>query len=281
MDRPPRVARDLSDARPAFGPLATPDEQHLSLMRATVRRQPQPVVFSHLSAAAVWGLEHAARYPDRPHAIEAFEGGGRSNRGLRRHAVTIQPVPTQRGDFWVTDLPRTVVDVLRTEHPADALSALDSALRGASDRDPMSPDVAQTIVRSISGGRGVRQARELLSLGDARCESVGESISRWAIHEAGLPAPLLQQEFRDGQGVMRVDFWWPEFNLIGEFDGEAKYLRSTDATDSVDSAVGSVVAEKWREDRLRALGPGVTRWGWRTARTPGALAAHLRRAGLA
>ncbi len=99
------------------------------------------------------------------------------------------------------------------------------------------------------------------------------------MHLQGLPTPMLQQEFRDHRGLIGiVDFWWPEFGLIGEFDGLGKYTREEMLAGR--SPAEAVVAEKLREDRLRALGPRVVRWGWETAISPPRLADTLRRAGL-
>jgi hypothetical protein len=99
------------------------------------------------------------------------------------------------------------------------------------------------------------------------------------MHLQGLPAPILQKEFRDGAGLIGyVDFWWPEFELIGEFDGLGKYTRTEMLAGRSPAEV--VIAEKVREDRLRALGPRVVRWGWESAISPPRLAEVLRRAGL-
>jgi len=97
--------------------------------------------------------------------------------------------------------------------------------------------------------------------------------------EAGLPAPELQVPFSDRAGrIGVVDFWWPDHQLIGEFDGVSKYVRD-EFTGGRDPAE-VVVAEKVREDRLRALGPGVARWGWSVAWAPYMLQAQLRERGL-
>ncbi|MFW8746088.1 hypothetical protein, partial [Mesorhizobium japonicum] len=68
---------------------------------------------------------------------------------------------------------------------------------------------------------------------------------------------------------MFADFAWPSYRLIGEFDGMGKYVRS-DLTAGRDPAE-VVVAEKLREDRLRAAGWRVVRWGWAQARSVPAL----------
>jgi hypothetical protein len=95
----------------------------------------------------------------------------------------------------------------------------------------------------------------------------------------GLPIPQLQVPFSDTFGFIGyVDFFWPQYGLIGEFDGKGKYLRDEYTNGKTTAEV--ILAEKKREDRLRALGPRVTRWGWNTALSLPALRTHLASAGL-
>ena len=68
---------------------------------------------------------------------------------------------------------------------------------------------------------------------------------------------------------MIVDFWWPEFNLAGEFDGKGKYLRD-------EMLAGRTTAEVL----LAELGPTMVRWDWDIARSLPLLDARLRAAGL-
>lgn len=70
-----------------------------------------------------------------------------------------------------------------------------------------------------------------------------------------------------------MDFWWPDANVIGEFDGLVKY-RGT-----MGQPVEVLIAEKRREDRLRALtGATVVRVTWRELDDRPALERSLRRA---
>lgn len=98
-------------------------------------------------------------------------------------------------------------------------------------------------------------------LSDAGAESPGESLSRVRMAEGGFLLPESQAVFDlPGGGRARVDFWWPELGLVGEFDGKVKYTRARQLS-GVD--VAEVVhAEKVREDGLRSLGLGVVRWCW-------------------
>lgn len=119
----------------------------------------------------------------------------------------------------------------------------------------------------------------MIDFGDGDAGSAGESVSRVQIFESGFTMPVLQQRFDDESGLIGfVDFWWPEFHLIGEFDGLKKYKE---AEILAGRTSGEAVAdEKIREDRLRATGEGMSRWIWRTLSPVGQLAAQLRRAGL-
>ena len=100
------------------------------------------------------------------------------------------------------------------------------------------------------------------------------------MHQIGCPSPELQQTFRDRNGafVATTDFWWPDYNLTGEFDGRAKYLREELTQGRTPAQV--VIEEKVREDALRALGPGMSRWVWEEALSARALRLKLTRAGL-
>ncbi|MFD5869072.1 hypothetical protein ACFWGD_10755 [Corynebacterium sp. NPDC060344] len=71
-------------------------------------------------------------------------------------------------------------------------------------------------------GRGA--ARFVAESADDRSQSVGETLTYWCIRQAGLPEPLQQVEIVDeaGEFVAKVDFFWPEFGIIVEFDGDVK-----------------------------------------------------------
>ncbi|WP_207453630.1 hypothetical protein [Desertivibrio insolitus] len=75
-----------------------------------------------------------------------------------------------------------------------------------------------------------------------------------------------------------TDFFWPEHGVVVEFDGVAKYVREeyTRGRNTADL----VLAEKRREDRLRALGYVVIRVDWRDLREPTRVRTKLLKAGL-
>jgi hypothetical protein len=99
------------------------------------------------------------------------------------------------------------------------------------------------------------------------------------MHLARVTAPELQVDMIGASGRRyTVDFWWPEFNVIGEFDGKYKY---TDPDHMGGRTAAQVhYDEKVREDDLRAASHGFSRWGWATAISPTLLRTYLRRAGV-
>jgi very-short-patch-repair endonuclease len=116
---------------------------------------------------------------------------------------------------------------------------------------------------------GAPAARAAARFANGLSESVGESRLRVLMANHNLPVPILQVEIRDVDGrlIGRVDFLVSS-RLIVEFDGAQKYGDAADV----------VVAEKWREDRLRARGYRVVRTSWADLERPQATADRIRRA---
>jgi hypothetical protein len=117
----------------------------------------------------------------------------------------------------------------------------------------------------------VRTAQQAIDLADARSESVLETRSRIKLQEAGLPTPDLQVSIGNELGgfIARVDFYWDEFGVVGEADGDSKYDGSTP---------GALLDEKRRQSALEDLDVGVVRWGTSDLRNFAPVATRLERA---
>ncbi|WP_286132514.1 hypothetical protein [Arthrobacter sp. OY3WO11] len=180
----------------------------------------------------------------------------------------------------MTPLPETVVGVIARESFAAGVVLADHAISRRSSSGPGlgKADLLKQASLLTSEARR-RWVTQVLDFAGTDAESPGESLSRAHMHVLGFPAPLLQARVHVG-GVLiaRTDFFWPRHRLIGEFDGDAKYLR--DEYLGVQTARQAVLAEKKREDKLRAAGFRVVRWDWATASDPLLLEACLRQAGL-
>lgn len=141
-----------------------------------------------------------------------------------------------------TDLRRTVADVLCGSDPIAQLWCADQALA----RGMLRADVHACL---SFGQRGVRTARRLLAVADARSESPLESAVALALDAAGLPRPARQLEIiAPGGQLMRVDFAWPDQRIVLEADGVAFH-----------SSAPALLHDRRRQNALMVL-------GWRTVR---------------
>lgn len=76
---------------------------------------------------------------------------------------------------------------------------------------------------------------------------------------------------------MFADFAWPEFGVLGEFDGESKF---TDPEMSGGDPLGRLRAQRRREARLRGLGWTVVRFEWADTFDPARVIRLLASAGV-
>lgn len=141
----------------------------------------------------------------------------------------------------VATVSQTLVDLGRRDR-RDAIMAADAALR----ERIVTVDEVERLLATCSRWPGIRQAREVLRLADARAESPLESLVRLALHDDGFPPPKPQAWI----GPDRVDFYWPQYRLVVEADGRVKYTAE------------ELWGEKRREQRIRARGNRVERITW-------------------
>lgn len=251
-----------------------PGARHAALVLATATQCPNSdrLVFSHASAAALWGMP---RIEDWPTTVDVLvpDIRIRSSKVVCKH-VGPPATTTVRDGLTVTSAARTVVDVARTSSLATGVAAADFALRA---NLCTSEELAAEVGSLTVGSPGVRQARTVVGLADPRSMSAGESLSRAQMFRLGLPKPELQVSYSDADGLIGVvDFDWE--GLVGEFDGKVKY-RVPEHGDPVD-AQRVLWLEKQREDRLRRRVKDVVRWDWATAIHDGRLLRRLAEHGL-
>jgi len=147
---------------------------------------------------------------------------------------------------------------------ADAVAIMDAARRPGTQLHVPRAEIEAAIAALPKASQRAR-AMAVLEFSSPDSESPGESLSRANIHLLGFAPPVLQHRIADADGEFaRTDYYWPEANLAGEFDGQGKYLH---AAEERGVPLGEVVMrEKKREDRIRRTGIGVVRWDWQDAR---------------
>ena len=252
---------------------AGPPAQHGMRVAALGLALSAPATLSHESAASEMGLELLDPDLSLLHVTRPVAASSRREAGVVHHAAELPDHHVVRR-AWLLDLTtaaRTAIDVGReTDRFECALAALDSALRMGVTHDELLAVFAHC--RTWPGARMVSGA---LPLADGRAANPGESWSRAILIRLGLAPLALQVPLEDGNGVIgNVDFGWGD--VIGELDGKGKYSIGVE-TDPTE-AVRIVRREKLREDRIRALGLEVARWGYAEHYRPEVIGHRVRQA---
>ena len=263
------------------------DERYRVLVRAAAHRSDPVALFSHDSAAAMWRLPSIGPWPTKVHELTPWRAGGNSRVGIQRHGLGSDPDAAGIDGVRVTSLARTVVDISCTSPLVRAVAMLDSAQRQPDPREARwaAPEVVdrEMILATLDDLRpyiGARRAETAIRLSSGLSGSAGESFARMQFHALGYPAPELQVEFRDSQGFIGfADFYWPEIDLIVEFDGLSKYgsgrmFQTELTTEQI------VLREKTREDRLRHVVRSFARIDWAISVDRRRLAQHVMPHGL-
>ncbi|WP_311446490.1 DUF559 domain-containing protein [uncultured Rothia sp.] len=177
-------------------------------------------VFSHKSAAVLWGLDLLTV----PQMLDAYSRShcATDRERIHRHKTAISPDEVTRlpgTSIMVTTVARTLQDCARSMPFREAVVLADSIMR----RGLLEPCEVTEILLSLTGYGG--SAGPLLAQAvDASSESAGESLTRCLLMEHRLPLPVTQYPISCEGRNYRVDFAWPEARVILEFDGEQKYV---------------------------------------------------------
>ncbi|CAD6006362.1 Transcriptional regulator, AbiEi antitoxin, Type IV TA system [Agreia sp. COWG] len=252
------------------------DDRYRAQVLAVAGTRTIAPVFSSWSAAALWGLPIVGRWPREVHVVSDRAAGGRSDPGIRRHAVGLpaSPVRLPSGVF-VTDVARTVVDIAAQGPFISGVVSADHALR----QGLVTKDELLATWNELLPFRGSRQARGVIAFANPLSGSVQESVSLVNMARLRFPRPVLQRQFvrPDGRSYF-VDFWWERWRRIGETDGRIKY--SDPAYLRGRTPEQALWEEKEREDWLRTQSDGFGRWPWAVANSLPALGRRLVELGL-
>ena len=247
-----RVRRGVLAPRVAWTGL-TPWDRYLARVHAVGLVQPG-VVFTHESAAALWGMPLLGD-PRVVHVTGDPSRTARLRGGIRVHTTTDDTEPLSAAGLLVAAPADTAVTIARSRHPALALACADAACR-------LDPFLDHTILQARNeerpSSRGRRAARWSLERATPLAESTLESMSRALIEWLGFPEPELQHPFPTARGgIEHADFWWEWLGLVGEADGDLKY----------DGRFGDPLERlRARRDRdmrmLAGQASQVEHWGW-------------------
>lgn len=248
--------------------------RHAILARSAYEQARTKVVLSHVSAlpfldAPTWGLDLS-----EAHLTRDDGKAGRREAGVQQHCGRLAD-----GDVAVThgvrhsSATRACLEVITMASVEAALVVVDHFLH----RGDMTLDaLAQRYGEGVNHWPKTLGAGIVLSLADARLESVAEVRTSYLLWRERLPTPVPQHEVRDRDGrlVARLDFAWPELGVWLEFDGTEKYVKYLRPGETVTDAV---LREKRREsDVARITGWRCLRITWEDLARPGRVATMLR-----
>ncbi|WP_329106138.1 endonuclease domain-containing protein [Micromonospora sp. NBC_01699] len=190
----------------------------LDRARAALRAAPPLAVLGAHTAAQLYGFGVA-----RTNTIHLLLPAGTpfpQRPGITAHQVSL-PIGPPVELFGLPCAPpmRCAVDLARLLPRRDALPVLDAALfAGVCEPDQLSLEVLRH-----RGLRGVRQARELISLADPRPECRQESQLRLILHDGKLDGFVPQFPVLDDFGRVRhrVDLGDPDRLIAVEYDGSS------------------------------------------------------------
>ena len=242
-----RVAHGLYTVRGASG------DDHLDWIIARAQRLNADAVIAHESAAALWGLR-TPHLNVRDHR-ELWILRSPATCGARQQAdLRVLPARfeerhvTLLNGLRVTTLERTALDLARGNSFERALAVLDHALALGADRNAL----MRTAVY-MNGWPSTRVLRPAIHWADPLSESGLESMARGRALASRLPLPELQVAVTGASGApYRADLAWVRRRTILEIDGREKY----------DAGRAALLAEKRREDDLRAADWTVVRMGY-------------------
>lgn len=263
----------------------TPEERHLTRIHAVAATFTNPV-FARQSAAIAHGLPVLRSRLDRLHLIQTSPKGSGRRGDVSVHAFDGDPDIVAVAGLRLTSVTRTVLDLARVLPHGEALAIADAAVRPqplsagivGTGRASCTPDDLLAALETAGSKRAGWAAYLVAAEADARSGSVGESMARSLFLRLGAPRPDLQVALHDRDGLIGYgDFAWPEYGVVGEFDGRLKYGADNPSGRSPEEVV---YREKVREDRIRRVSAGFFRLGWKDLDDPSRVAEILTHAGL-
>lgn len=238
-----------------------PIERHRFFVDEVAGRMQQPGVISHLSAAAVLGIDTLGAWPKRLDVTTERAAGGRSRGAIHRFATGLEGVDRiAYGKHEVTTAAQTALDLARSLPFERAVAAVDQALwaRRPGGALATKAEILQ-LLDAAATRRGDVRARQVIEFATHLADNVRESQSRVLIFELGFPTPRLQERRVLPSGrVVYGDFYFPDEDHWCELDGQGKYQNPEFIGER--SPADVVIDEKNRENEIRRTVRAFSRW---------------------
>jgi very-short-patch-repair endonuclease len=176
---------------------------------AAVLAAGEGAVLSHESAAALWGIRKGGTDP-----IHVSIPSNRRIRlsGIQPHRRNPMPPATSKQNIPLSQPLFTLVDLAATLEP----DPLEAAINEADKLNLVDPETLEQALDEMPKFPGVGKLRKILTR-YTRTDSNLERRFLALLRKHRLPIPATQEHL--GRG--RIDFHWPELNLVVETDGLA------------------------------------------------------------
>jgi hypothetical protein len=247
--------------------------RHQLRAHAVLRSHDSPLALSHTTAAVEHGLRLYQPDLRRVHVTSLDGSIARSTPEIVYHTGSCgdEDLRVVNGQLLIEPV-RAAIEAASLATVDQGVVVLDSVI----DLGMGTLDDVHRRFRELTGQPYCRKLQIVVRLVRAGANSVAESLGRQLMWRTHLPEPILQFEVYDehGQLVGRCDWAWPEYGLLGEFDGKEKYGRLRREGETIEQAI---LREKTREDALREItGWLMIRIIWPELFTPAVTAARIR-----
>jgi very-short-patch-repair endonuclease len=208
----------------------------------------QRLVFSHRTAAALHGFELFKEGPLEVITTKKI----RKPDGVTVHRAKVVPRSdrTEVDDLPVTNVPRTLIDLMASTDWYTVKTTIDQALR----EKKTTLEELQAAARRAKRRPGVIEFRALLrefSGEGGPTDSELEDLCLDLIQDAGLPRPKVQKRVVAGGKRRRLDLLYEEFGVVIEADGYASH-----------SGIEIFEDDRQRNNSLVAANIRVLHWTW-------------------
>lgn len=286
----------------------TPRERYLACIKAQVPRGSAAIIAEE-AAAALHGLPvllrgvriaiaNTSKRVRPPRVVGPNQLPFRPNELVKRLNTRIRPSDVMEIDGrCVTDVPKSVIDICRSAESENGLIVADAALRSQCSKKELNQ-----VLRDYPRAPGNKKARKLLEIANDRSESVGESITKACIIDAGIAVmPAQAHESRSGLAkntasrfgadTSRIAHWAGAFTKNGvpcgtlfqqvEFRNHERFLGRVDffipelnlviefdgrvkySGNGAQATENVMIKEREREQHLRNIGLDVHRLCWK------------------
>ncbi|MFL6109215.1 MAG: type IV toxin-antitoxin system AbiEi family antitoxin domain-containing protein [Marmoricola sp.] len=245
-----RVRHGAYVASPLWGSASDPEKHLLRAHAAALTHKPE-FALSHVTGSLLHGVTSWGVALDRIHVSREACTVGRKHRDITYHRESVEDVGLIHGSP-VLPAATCLLGAARLCGVEAGTVLLDSAY----EQGICTPEDIRAEFDKHRGWPGTARLQLTLRLAQPGSQSVGESRMRYLFWRAHLPRPVLQYVVRHRGAIVGIsDFAWPEYRLLGEFDGRVKYKELLHPGEDPSDAV---FREKVREDRMRE----VTGWSF-------------------